>query len=160
MTQISIDFSDVESFEALEPGKYPIVVESVEMRASTKSENPYLNWELRITNESAKNRRLFLMTSLSPKALWRLKGIFENLGIYEEQMELQVDEESGILISPAIVGVPAIAVVAQEVYQGRVQNRVEDLLPPEGRAPSVVIGGKASETAPAKATTKPKLVLK
>ena len=129
MTQIRIDFSDIEEFEPLPVGRYPIMVEVVALRQSQSSENPYLNWELKVTVEPYLNRRLFLMTSLSPKALWRLKAVFEAFGVFAEDMNLETTEvdDMEILITPAVAGKAAIASVSQEVYQGRVQNRVDDV---------------------------------
>src|SRR3989304_7391119 len=116
MPQVNIDFSDIEEFEALPAARYSFKVESVTLRESQSSENPYLNWELTVTAEPYANRRLFMITSLSPKALWRLKAVFEALGVYQDQMQLQIDEDSQILISPPVVGKPGIALVSQEGY--------------------------------------------
>ena len=139
MTQITIDFSNIEEFEPLPVGRYPVMVEVVALRESQSSEYPYLNWELKVTVEPYLNRRLFLMTSLSPKALWRLKAIFEAFGVFSENMALETAEadDMEILISPAVAGKAGIALVSQEAYQGRVQNRVDDVLSiVEAAAPS------------------------
>ncbi len=142
MPSINIDFSEVAGgFEALPPGEYAVVVDKVELRESQSSENPYFNWELTVTEDGEhKTRKLWFMTSFAPKALWRMKETFENLGIYQDTMNFNIDEETNALLEPEVVGLPAVAVVVQEPYQGRTTNKVKNLLPADGAAPT----GKAS----------------
>lgn len=77
---------------------------------------------------------MWQITSLSPKALFRLKDQFEALGILEDEMELTWDEDiqvttsSGpLLLEPDVVGMPATAVVTVEMYQNKEQNRVDEV---------------------------------
>lgn len=129
MKQVSVDFSEIEEFEPLPVGDYPVIVQEVQTRQAEEAEYPYLNWELRIAEGEFENRALWMITSFSPKSLWRLQAVLQNLGIYTEKMEFEIDEDSDLVISPQLTGIAAIAVVKQEVYRGRLQNRVEDLLP-------------------------------
>lgn len=146
MAEVVIDFSNVQEFDPIEPGNYPVFIDQVEMRASKSSDYPYMNWTLTITEGEAVNRKLFFMTSLSPKALWRAKAVFESLGIFQEKMSIQTDEESNLVLEPELSGLVAMAVVTQEVYEGRIVNRVQDLIPmdsgvsvppPSGTAPQM-----------------------
>ena len=158
--QIDIDFSQVEEFEPLPAGQVSILIEEVTLKQSKSGEYPYLNWELRVSEGEFANRRLFMMTSLSERALWRLKAVFENIGVLATQMQLQVDETTNLLLSPALSGLPAIAVVSQEVYEGRIQNRVEDLQAIPGGS-KVILGKPAMTIGGTKPAAKPpRMVLK
>src|SRR5262245_54495415 len=119
MARLRVDFSDVESFAVVPAGTYPVVVSEVQLRESGNSDHPYINWRLEITEGEFEGRNLWLMTSLSPKALWRLKEVFENLDVYSDEIELEVDEETNQMIAPELVGLPALAQVRIEAYQGR-----------------------------------------
>jgi len=127
VTKIQVDFKGIETYEALPRGRYPVVIESVTVRESETSEYPYLNWELRVDGGEFEGRHLFLMTSLSPKALWRLRGILEALGVFEETMEFEVDDSTSELVSPDLIGIEAEATVSVEKYEGQLRNRVENL---------------------------------
>jgi hypothetical protein len=134
--QFAIDFSDVQTeFNALEPGEYDVVVAKVEMRESKSSEFPYLNWELDVIGEGdAKGRKLWFMTSFSPKAIWRMKEVFENLGVYQDNVSFNVDEDTNEVSDPELVGLPGRAVVVIEQYNGQDRNKVVTLLAADGQS--------------------------
>ena len=165
---LNLDFSGVQEYDVLESGNYPVMIETVTMRQSKSDPNAYyLNWDLSITEGDAEGRHLFFMTSLKEKALWRLKTVFESLGIYQEQMALEVDEETGVVYGPELAGLVGLAVVSQEVYEKRLQNKVDDLLPiqpeiqappppPQAPRPPVPVRPSATTTpAPVKPSTPP-----
>jgi hypothetical protein len=129
---IQLDFSDIPSNEPVPAGRYPVIVDRVECRDSKSSDSQYLNWELKVTEGEFINRRLFMMTSLSRKALWRLRAVLTNLDAYEEKLELDVDEDSGAVLQPELVGLQGVAVVKMETYQGEERSRVEELLDEDG----------------------------
>lgn len=145
MTRLTIDFSQVEAYEPLAPGEYPVVIDSVEMRQSENSEHPYLNFTLKVTEGEFANRNLWFIGSLSPKALFRLQAVFASFGLNESTTEIEVDDASGVLLEPQLVGLPAIARVRNEMYQGQLRNRVEELVGLE----SVEVGAAAAPTPPA-----------
>jgi len=152
MAKLTVDFSDAESFDAVPAGEYPVVVIEVEVRESQRSEHPYLNWELEITEGEATGRKLWMMTSLSPKALWRLQQVFENLGLPQDEVELEVDDDTGLVTEPELAGLPAVAPVTNEVYEGRERARVETLLAYED--PATQKKGTAKGKSSAKGETK------
>lgn len=129
MAQVTIDFSDVADFQALPKGDYPVMVESVELRQSQTSDNPYLNFSLRVTEGEYSNRVLFMINSLSAKSLWRLKETLRALGFEGDKVEITTDPDTNLVIEPELVGLAAIASVSQEPYEGRIQNRVQNLKP-------------------------------
>lgn len=138
MGSMNINFADVEdSFQVMPEGLYPVVVEKVEIRESKSSDNPYLNWELTITDGEHEGRKLWQITSLSPKALFRLKDQFLALGVIEGDEEdfpiewdddISITPEAGpLLIEPEVTGMAATAVVTIDAYQGKDRNRVDEL---------------------------------
>lgn len=133
MTKITVDFSQVESFEAIPGGKYPVIIESVEIKESKSSEYSYLNFTL-VVNDGGEyqNRKLWFIGSLSPKALFRLKSVFDSFGFEGDQAELDYDPGSGILLTPSFVGLSAFADVSVEVYDNKDRNRVQELYAGDG----------------------------
>lgn len=126
---IPIDFSEVPSSAPIEEGEYPVVVEKVEVRASQTSETPYLNWTMRITEGPQSQRLLYMMTSVSGKALWKLREVLEALGAFHDQMQLEIEPESKLLVQPRVTGLACIAVVTSEEYQGQKRARVNKIKP-------------------------------
>lgn len=139
MAKINVDFSEVQSFEPLPEGFYRCRVEEVTVKDNNAGDGQYLNWMLEVVEEGEyQGRKLWFITSLKHKALWKLKETFENLGIEGEAMDLETDDDTGLVVSPELVDLVCTAEVENEVYQGKVKNRVQNLLPAEkgGAAPS------------------------
>lgn len=145
MPRITVDFSDVQDFEVLPKGDYPIVVDKVEMRDGT--EYPYLNWQLKVSEGEHKDRLLWIITSFSPKALFRLKDILENLGVFSEELDIEVDEETGLVTKPELIGLPGVAVCSQRVYEGKPQTQVDTILGVSGAAKSTGKGASPQKKA-------------
>ena len=150
MTQIQIDFSEVQDFQALPEGNYPVTIDHVEMKQGDAA--PYLNFDTIVSDGEYAGRHLFTNLSLSEKSLWRLKSVLANLHVLEDQMVFEVDEESNYVLTPEFAGLPAIAVVSTELYKGKLQNRIDDLVSAD-EAP-VSMPAKVAVPAP-KAALKP-----
>ena len=136
MPFFKVNFSDVESFEPLPEGEYGVEVDKIEVRMNKAGDGKYLNWELVVIDGDYENRRLWLITSLKETALFRLKAIFEGLQVIQggEDLELEYDndvepstKEGPRLVDPDLEGLECVAVVNNEMYEGREQNRVQDL---------------------------------
>lgn len=135
--QMSINFAEVEgSFAPLPEGEYECTVERVEVRESKSSDHNYLSWELEVTEEGNEGRRLWMITSLSPKALFRLKDVLVALGVTDGDEELLLEWEDDVditpgegplVISPALDGLACTAIVTNEVWEGKERNRVNEL---------------------------------
>jgi hypothetical protein len=138
VSSINVDFSDVEGgFEVLPEGEYAVVVQKVVLRDSQSSEYPYLNFTLEVTEPGDyEGRLLWFTSSFHPKALWRMKEVFENLGVFEENITFEVEEDGDerLVIKPELAGLPAKAVVKIRPYQGNDKNDVETLIPVEPNA--------------------------
>lgn len=137
MTTINVDFSDVpDGFETLPAGEYAVVIQKVVLRDSQRSDYPYLNFTLEVTEPGDfEGRLLWHTSSFHPKAMWRMKEVFENLGIVDEKFELEVEEDGDerLVVKPQLAGLPAKAVVSIGEYQGKEKNDVDTLIPIEPR---------------------------
>ncbi len=154
VARVNVDFSEVEEFEAMPKGNYDCVIEKVEVRDSNSSDYQYLNWELKVADGEFKDRRLWFITSFSPKALFRLKQTLENLGMYDEDLNFDFDDESGAVLDPVLVGLPCTAAVSQRVYNETMQNQVDAIVDTDASPGKTVPAGKKKEPAAKKPATK------
>jgi len=139
MAGIRVNFAEVEGgFEPVPEGTYEVIVEDVEVRESKSSDNHYLNWRFRILDEEYEGRFLWNITSLSPRALFRLKDVFLALDVIEENDEVSIDWEEDVdittsegqrLIEPEVEGLACCLVVRIEPWEGKDRNRVTAILP-------------------------------
>jgi hypothetical protein len=125
MGTLRINFSQVPGeLEPLPTGIYPAVIVGVEVRESKSGPDPYLNWTLEVVAPEFLGRKVWLITGLGAKALWKLRETLEALGETDLSGEIELDPEK-------YVGKRCRAVVSQEVYSGQTRNRVDAILPPE-----------------------------
>lgn len=162
MPRITVDFSDVQEFEVLPKGEYAAVIAKAEWREPQDSDKyPYINLEFdvkEVVNVSdevdlGNGRKLWAILSTSPKALWRMKQVFENLGIYMEELDIDVDDETNAVLSPELVGLPCHVTVSKRVYEGREQNQVDAITSPDGGASPAKKPAGGRKTTAAKKTT-------
>lgn len=161
MGSMQINFAEVEGgFDAIPKGLYPVTIEKVEVRESKSSDNDYLNWEMVINEGDHEGRRLWQITSLSEKALFRLKDQFAELDVMpdDEMMDLEWDEDieitpsSGpLLLNPDVSGLSAMAVVTIDMYEGKEVNRVDELRSPSAREKAPGQSAKAGNSSGATA---------
>lgn len=136
MPKLTVDFSDVKEFEALPKGEYLCLIQEAKIvHPATEDKHPYVNLTLKVTEEGEfKDRMLWARWSLSPKALFRMKNDLENLGLPADEVDIDYDEDSDMITSPELVGLPVIATVTTRTYEGRDQNDVQVLRSPDGAA--------------------------
>lgn len=127
MAQISIDLSGIvtREFEALPAGRYPVEVLDV-TREISKNGNPMLNWQFSVVGGEFDGRRLFTNTMLMDSSLWKLRMFLLALGYDEADLEGPIELELEELI-----GLTALARVAQRVYEGELRNEIRALSPLE-----------------------------
>lgn len=138
--RVAVDFSDIPTNEPVPAGMYTIVVENVEWRQSkdkidedTGNLSEYLNWELAITDGDFANRRLFTITSLKKKALWKLRSVFTNLAVdYDPDRGMEIDDDSNQVIYPELVGLIGTAEVVEGSYNGKPRSEVANIFDPDG----------------------------
>lgn len=158
---ISIDFTGADVRALLPVGAYPITVTNVEVREGPSGK--YLNWEFQISDGEFQNQKLWMVTSLTPKSLWKLKETLIALGADPANLagETDIDPED-------FIGAEAMAIVAQvkRTDTGEMKNEVsklqagevEDLnTSPAPSAPVSMAPSPASTTAPKAPSTAPAL---
>ena len=116
---INLDFSSVPSREPLEEGVYHLQIAKVEETTSSAG-NPMLAVEYDVLGVEG-NRKLWDNYVLIDKCLWKVKELFDALGIDTSALvEMDVDE---------LVGMEVQAKVIQETYNGDIKNRVKKVMP-------------------------------
>lgn len=138
----TINFSDVDSFEPLPGGEwYGVEVDKVEVRENKDGDALYLNWELVVIDGDYENRRLWMITSLKDTALFRLKQVFDQLDVMDDDGQIEIEYDDDVdpssksgprLLYPEVEGLEASVFVKNEMYDGREQNRVTEM---RGEAP-------------------------
>lgn len=116
---LNLDFSSVPSREPLDEGVYHLQIAKVEETTSSTG-NPMLKVEYDVLEVEGK-RKLWDNYVLIDKALWKVKELFDALGIDTSALvEMDVSE---------LVGMEVNAKVIQEAYNGDVLNRVKKVMP-------------------------------
>lgn len=116
---INLDFSSVPSREPLEEGVYHLQIAKVE-ETNSSTGNPMLKVEYDVLGVEG-NRKLWDNYVLIDKCLWKVKELFDALGIDTSALvEMDVNE---------LVGLEVQAKVIQETYNGDIMNRVKKVMP-------------------------------
>lgn len=116
---INLDFSSVPSREPLEEGVYHLQIAKVE-ETNSSTGNPMLKVEYNVLGVEG-NRKLWDNYVLIDKCLWKVKELFDALGIDTSALvEMDVNE---------LVGLEVQAKVIQETYNGDIMNRVKKVMP-------------------------------
>lgn len=74
---IRVDMTDVKSFDPIPGNWYPLTIVEHEMRKGKASGEPYINWTLEVAEGEYAGRKIWVITSLSKKALFKLKEFLE-----------------------------------------------------------------------------------
>lgn len=115
---LNLDFSSVPSREPLAEGVYTLRIAKVEETTSSTG-NPMLKVEYDVVGVDG-GRKLWDNFVLIDKALWKLKELFDALGIDTSQIvEMDVQE---------LVGLEVQAKVVQDTYNGDITNRVKKII--------------------------------
>ena len=116
---LNLDFSSVPSREPLEEGVYSLTIAKVEETTSSTG-NPMLKVEYDVNGVDG-NRKLWDNYVLIDKCLWKIKELFDALGIDTGSIvEMDVTE---------LIGMQVNAKVIQEDYNGDTVNRVKKIYP-------------------------------
>lgn len=116
---LNLDFSSVPSREPLEEGMYTLIISGAEETQSSTG-NPMLKLEFDVDGVEG-NRKLWDNYVLIDKCMWKLKELFDALGIdTSEIVEMEVSE---------LVGQSVTAKVIQDTYNGDVVNRIKKIYP-------------------------------
>lgn len=115
---LNLDFSSVPSREPLEEGVYRLRIAQVEETTSSTG-NPMLKVEYDVL-EIEGNRKLWDNYVLIDKCLWKVKELFDAIGVDTSALvEMDVTE---------LVGMELNGKVIQETYNGDVVNRIKKIM--------------------------------
>ena len=116
---LNLDFSSVPSREPLEEGVYHLCIAKVEETTSSTG-NPMLKVEYDVMDVDG-NRKLWDNYVLIDKCLWKVKELFDAIGVdTSELVEMDVTE---------LVGMEVNGKVIQETYNGDIVNRIKKVMP-------------------------------
>ena len=116
---LNLDFSSVPSREPLDEGVYDLTIAKIEETTSSTG-NPMLKVEYDVNDVEGK-RKLWDNYVLIDKCLWKVKELFDALGIdTSELVEMDVNE---------LLGMQVKAKVIQETYNGDIVNRIKKVMP-------------------------------
>jgi hypothetical protein len=130
MGSFTINFSDVQSFDALPAGVYTVALIDLEENVGGASGFPYFKATLEVLDGEFANRRLWTNLSLSPKAAWKLQEALIAFGESPDDLTAEFDFDP-----EKYLGVEFDVSVSQSSYEGRVTNVVDNFLPSGAQPP-------------------------
>lgn len=117
----TVNFAGVESGAVVVPeGKYEVEVVAVSEEIGQNSNEPYLAFELKITEGKQEGKKLYLNKSLQENSLWSLKQLLEVLGADVPDDEMDIDHDD-------LVGRTCGVEVAHEKYNGKNKAQITDV---------------------------------
>lgn len=126
-----IDFTGVEtSFKPLDEGIYPAQLAGWKFEEASKSSGkPYMTLEFDVEAEGSTGRKAWLIQSLQPQSLWRLKKTLIILGADEDSIDGELDLEEDVL--PGLKGNKcSLALIIDKEYDAdEPRNKVAKVLP-------------------------------
>ncbi len=126
MPIIHVDLSGVETFDSLPLGKYYGSVDKIEYREPTEEGKfAQIQATYMVIEGELVGRKQSEFISMSPKAAFRLKRWLNRFGIDDEQVALDIDEDSQMMIDPDLVGINLIfeVYIDPKLYLGEKQVR-------------------------------------
>ena len=113
------------NFQKLSPvpdGYYEVIIKNVKLKQSKSSISKYLTWHLEIFEGNFKGKTLFLTTSLSSNALWRIKNLFKaiNYTCVDDLIEFDTKELLNRKLQVKVVC---------DVFDDKTYNEIVDFYP-------------------------------
>lgn len=126
------------SYAALPEGRYLGALKNVDASREGPA-GPYWSWEFDVVDpDEFDGRKLWVNTSLSPDADWKMKEMFDAFGV-------GTDTDTDELISEVVVLIVSQRVIEKGARAGQIGNNVDNVLPFDGGDAMVTAGngGKA-----------------
>jgi len=114
---LSVNFKGVEGRVTIAEGEYTVKVAEVTLEEGQSAE--YLKWKFEVAEGKFEGKPLYTNTSLSPQALWNLRGLLEAMGVETPDDEMDLDLAD-------YVDRELLVTVEHEMYEGKKQARVVD----------------------------------
>lgn len=89
MAKLRIDFSQVEDSKSVAPGRH--IARVKEVTQGEGQSYPYLRWNLQIVEGRSKGLHISYFTSLSPRALFKLRELLVALGVNVPKSAVSID---------------------------------------------------------------------
>lgn len=117
MANLNIDFSSIPSRDPLPEGVYDVTISKVEQVVSKTSGNPMLKVEFDVQDPDYTGSKLWSNYVLTEAAMWKVKELFDSLGLDTSSLvDIDTDE---------LIGLSCKAKVAQREYEGNIQNEIK-----------------------------------
>jgi len=120
---IQVDFTGVESGGGvvLPEGPIQLEVSDISQEVGQDSGAAYLAFEFTVSEGQYEGKKVWDNMSLSPKALWKLRGFLEAAEFEVEGgiQDIDLDE---------LIGLNVTAEISHEMYQGKKKNRVTNYI--------------------------------
>ena len=147
---IPVDFGDVEvqSFEALPIGRYPVKVVDVAYTEQAGDKAPYVAWEYDVTEGEYAGRKIFHNTSLEPDARWSIKRTLLALGLTKEEIESHTWDFEDPEVVDALMERECIIGVGHRKFEGENRTQVRSFFTSEGARPGREAGPGSGAEAP------------
>ena len=136
-----VDETEVSDFSALPEGTYTVKLLEVEAKEGRTSGKPYWLWTFEIDEEAhpdAAGRRLWVNTSLSEKASFKMKEAFLAFGY-------STDSDTDEMIGEKIKVVVTQTVIEQGKRKGQIGNQVDQMLPLVAAADTTTSGAGSDD---------------
>lgn len=119
-----VNQAEGKDFSLLPEGTY--TGKLVEVDASKSGDaGPYWSWEFDLQDEGYENRKLWVNTSLSEKADWKMKEVFEAFGY-------DADTDTDELVGQEVLLIVSQRVIEKGKLKGQLGNNVDQCLPLDG----------------------------
>lgn len=126
MAKITVDFSDVETFESLGEGIYTGHIDYMRHRPAREAgKSDQLSVCLVCDEGESKGERTWQNLYFSPKAIWRMAKFFALFGIDSAELDVD-DEEPYDVLDPDLAGEPVLFSVKRDgTYNGQPSFKAE-----------------------------------
>lgn len=114
---LTVNFKGVEGRVTLPEGDYAVKVSEVTVEEGQSAE--YLKWKFEVTEGKFEGKFVYTNTSLSPQALWNLRGLLEAMGVETPDDDMDLDLED-------YADRELMITIEHESYEGKKQARVVD----------------------------------
>src|ERR1035437_10407307 len=130
-TMAILNFGGVTTndFEVLPIGTYNAFIFDIKLKTSQAGDG-YYNWEFTVSDDDYKGRKIFMVTSLKPEALWKLKKTLQDLTgeTLDGEFEFEAAEFIGCEVAITIKhrtweGKTQMDVVRSEEHTSELQSR-------------------------------------
>lgn len=122
---MKIDLSEADDPTLVGPGTYTVVVTDAQSGVSPKKKTPQIELSLEIQGGEYNGRGLTDFLYLTPRALWRVGLALKAMGVeFPDQGEFDLDPAT-------LIGKKCQVTTKHDLYDGRVQTKVDTFLPIE-----------------------------